>query len=180
MAALSLSLLAHADGGVRIQDIAHVEGVRSNALTGYGIVIGLSGSGDSSKNQVTVQSVANALSHFGVNVGPGDLSARNVAAVMVTATLPAFAEPGQKIDVTVSSLGDARSLSGGTLLLTPLDGPNGKLYALAQGAVSVGGYVVNAFGSRDQRNHPTVGRVPDGATVELAAPLGVVNADGLG
>jgi flagellar P-ring protein precursor FlgI len=178
MAVLSVSLLAHADGGVRIKDIAHVQGVRSNALTGYGIVIGLSGSGDSSKNQVTVQSVANALSHFGVNVGPSDLSARNVAAVMVTATLPAFAEPGQKIDVTVSSLGDARSLSGGTLLLTPLDGPNGKLYALAQGAVSVGGYVVNAFGSRDQRNHPTVGRVPDGATVELAAPLGVVDADG--
>lgn len=175
---LSVGLVARADGGVRLKDIAHVEGVRSNALTGYGIVVGLSGSGDSNKNQLTVQSVANALSHFGVNVSPGELSARNVAAVMVTATLPAFAEPGQKIDVTVSSLGDARSLGGGTLLLTPLKGPNGKLYALAQGAVSVGGYVVDAYGSRDRRNQPTVGRVPDGATVEQAAPLGVVNAGG--
>jgi len=153
--------------GVRLKDIARVEGVRDNALTGYGIVIGLSGSGDSTKNRVTVQSVANALSHFGVNINPDDLSTRNVAAVMVTATLPAFAEPGQKLDVGVSSIGDARSLNGGTLLLTPMDGPDGKLYALAQGAVSVGGYVVDSFGSRDQRNHPTVGRVPNGATVEL-------------
>lgn len=169
---------AHAQS-VRLKDIARIQGVRDNALTGYGIVTGLSGSGDSSKNRLTVQSVANALSHFGINISPDDLSTRNVAAVMVTATLPAFAEPGQKLDVEVSSLGDARSLNGGVLLLTPLDGPDGKLYVLAQGPVSVGGYVVDSFGSRDQRNHPTVGRVPNGATVERKAPLGVV-ANGRG
>lgn len=169
-----IAILANAYAqGVRLKDIARIEGVRDNALTGYGIVIGLSGSGDSTKNRVTVQSVANALSHFGVNISPDDLSTRNVAAVMVTATLPAFAEPGQKLDVEVSSIGDAHSLNGGTLLLTPLDGPDGKLYALAQGAVSVGGYVVDSFGSRDQRNHPTVGRVPNGATVERESALGL-------
>lgn len=164
---------AGAPAQVRLKDIARIEGVSDNALTGYGIVIGLSGSGDSSKNRVTVQSVANALSHYGVNVSPDALSTRNVAAVMVTATLPAFAESGQKLDVEVSSLGDAHSLSGGMLLLTPLQGPDGKLYALAQGPVSVGGYLVRSFDSREQKNHPTVGRVPDGATVERAAPLGL-------
>lgn len=163
--------------GVRLKDIARIEGVRDNALTGYGIVIGLAGSGDSAKNRLTVQSVANALSHFGVNINPDDLSTRNVAAVMVTATLPAFAEPGKKLDVEVSSIGDARSLNGGTLLLTPLDGPDGNLYALAQGAVSVGGYVVDSFGSRDQRNHPTVGRIPNGATVEREPPSGLAGED---
>lgn len=168
--------MAHAQD-VRLKDIARVQGVRDNALTGYGIVIGLSGSGDSAKNRVTLQSVANTLSHFGINISPDDLSTRNVAAAMVTATLPAFAEPGQKLDVEVSSIGDARSLNGGRLLLTPLNGPDGKLYALAQGAVSVGGYVVDSFGSRDQRNHPTAGRVPNGATVELE-PQSVLAGDG--
>lgn len=173
--ALAMCACTHAEDGVRLKDIARIEGVRDNALSGYGIVIGLSGSGDTNKNRLTVQSVANALSHFGINVSPDDLSTRNVAAVMVTATLPAFAESGQKLDVEVSSLGDARSLSGGMLLLTPLNGPDGKLYALAQGAISVGGYTVDSYGSRDQRNHPTVGRVPDGATVERAAALGLGN-----
>jgi flagellar P-ring protein precursor FlgI len=163
-----------ADGNaVRLKEIARVQGVRDNALVGYGLVVGLAGTGDTSKNRLTVQSVANTLSHFGVNIGPDDLNSRNVATVMVTATLPAFAESGQKLDVSVSSLGDARSLSGGVLLLTPLNGPDGKLYALAQGALSVGGYEVRAFGSLDQKNHPTVGRVPDGATVEREAPLGL-------
>jgi len=169
----SFSAAALADGSVRLKEIARVQGVRDNALVGYGLVIGLSGSGDTSKNRLTVQSVANTLSHFGVNVSPDDLNSRNVAAVMVTATLPAFAESGQKLDVSVSSLGDARSLGGGILLLTPLNGPDGKLYALAQGALSVGGYEVHAFGSLDRKNYPTVGRVPDGATVEREAPLGL-------
>lgn len=169
-----LSLAASADNaGVRLKDIARIQGVRDNALSGYGIVIGLSGSGDSAKNRVTVQSVANTLSHYGINVSPNDLSTRNVAAVMVTATLPAFAESGQKLDVEVSSLGDARSLTGGMLLLTPLEGADGKLYALAQGPVSVGGYAVESFGSMAQKNHPTVGRVPNGANVERPAPLGM-------
>jgi len=158
---------------VRLKEIARVQGVRDNALIGYGLVVGLAGTGDSSKNQLTVQSVANTLSHFGVNISPDDLNSRNVATVMVTATLPPFAESGQKLDVSVSSLGDARSLTGGILLLTPLNGPDGKLYALAQGALSVGGYEVRAFGSSEQKNHPTVGRVPDGASVEREAPLGL-------
>jgi flagellar P-ring protein precursor FlgI len=158
---------------VPLKEIARVEGVRDNALTGYGLVVGLAGTGDSGKNRLTVQSVANALSHFGVNVSPEDLNSRNVAAVMVTTTLPAFAESGQKLDVSVSSLGDARSLAGGILLETPLNGPDGKLYALAQGPLSVGGYAVRAFGSSEQRNHPTVGRVPNGALVEREAPVGL-------
>jgi len=165
---------AATDGySVRLKEIARVQGVRDNALIGYGLVVGLAGTGDSSKNQLTVQSVANTLSHFGVNISPDDLNSRNVATVMVTATLPPFAESGQKLDVSVSSLGDARSLTGGILLLTPLNGPDGKLYALAQGALSVGGYEVRAFGSSEQKNHPTVGRVPDGASVEREAPLGL-------
>ena len=167
---------AHADvNSVRLKEIARVQGVRDNALVGYGLVIGLAGTGDTTKNRLTVQSVANTLSHFGVNINPDDLNSRNVAAVMVTTTLPAFAESGQKLDISVSSLGDAHSLSGGILLLTPLNGPDGKLYALAQGALSVGGYEVRAFGSLDQKNHPTVGRVPDGATVEREAPIGLAD-----
>jgi len=162
-----------AGDAVRLKEIARVQGVRDNALAGYGLVIGLAGTGDTSKNRLTVQSVANTLSHFGVNISADDLNSRNVAAVMVTAVLPPFAESGQKLDVSVSSLGDARSLTGGTLLLTPLNGPDGKLYALAQGPLSVGGYEVRAFGSSEQKNHPTVGRVPDGASVERAAPVGL-------
>jgi flagellar P-ring protein precursor FlgI len=165
--------VAQGQTGVRLKEIARIEGVRDNPLTGYGLVIGLAGSGDTSKSRLTIQSVANALSHFGVNISPDDLASRNVAAVMVTATLPAFAESGEKLDVSVSSLGDARSLTGGTLLLAPMNGPDGKLYALAQGPVSVGGYEVKAFGSSEQKNHPTVGRVPGGGSVERAAPLGV-------
>ena len=171
--ALAIPGMTQANASVRLKDIARIQGVRDNALTGYGLVIGLSGSGDSSKNRVTVQSVANTLSHYGINVSADDLSTRNVAAVMVTSTLPPFAESGQKLDVEVSSLGDARSLSGGMLLLTPLEGPDGKLYALAQGPVAVGGYRVESFGSRSEKNQTTVGRVPSGATVEQAAPLGL-------
>jgi flagellar P-ring protein precursor FlgI len=170
--ALACATAASAQG-VRLKEIARVQGVRDNHLTGYGLVVGLAGSGDSSRSRLTIQSVANALSHFGVNISPDDLASKNVAAVMVTATLPAFAESGEKIDVAVSSLGDARSLTGGTLLLAPLDGPDGNLYALAQGPISVGGYEVKAFGSSEQKNHPTVGRIPGGADVERAAPVDI-------
>lgn len=159
--------------GVRLKEIARAEGVQDNALIGYGLVVGLSGSGDTTRNHATLQSVANTLSHFGVNVTTEDLNSRNVAAVMVTSTLPAFAEPGQKLDVSVASVGDARSLSGGTLLLAPLDGPDGQLYALAQGAISTGSYKVQSFGSSEQKNHPTAGNVPEGATVQRSAPLGL-------
>ena len=164
--------------GVRLKEIARAEGVQDNALIGYGLVVGLSGTGDSSRNHATLQTVGNTLSHFGVNVTPEDLNSRNVAAVMVTTTLPAFAEPGQKLDVSVASVGDARSLSGGTLLLAPLDGPDGQVYALAQGAISTGSYKVQAFGNSEQKNHPTAGNVPEGATVQRAAPLGDLGAGG--
>lgn len=158
---------------VRIKEIARIAGVRENPLTGYGLVFGLSGSGDSERNRATLQSVANTLRNFGVNVVEEELSSRNVAAVIVTAKLPAFSEPGQLLDVQVSSSGDARSLNGGTLMLTPLFGPDGRLYAMAQGAISVGGYQFEGLAASVQKNHPTVGRIPSGATVEQGSPLRV-------
>jgi flagellar P-ring protein precursor FlgI len=158
---------------VRIKEIARIAGVRDNALTGYGLVFGLSGSGDSVRNRATVQSVANTLRNFGVNVSEADIASRNVAAVIVTAKLPAFAEPGQSLDVQVASSGDARSLNGGTLMLVPLMGPDGRLYATAQGAISVGGYQFEGITASTQKNHPTVGWIPSGATVEQASPLHV-------
>lgn len=157
----------------RIKDVARIAGVRENPLTGYGLVFGLSGSGDSARNRATVQSIANTLRNFGVNVAEADIAGRNVAAVIVTARLPAFAEPGQTIDVQVSSSGDARSLSGGTLMQTPLLGPDGRLYALAQGALLSGAYQFEGETASVQKNHPTVGRIPAGATVEQASPLRV-------
>jgi flagellar P-ring protein precursor FlgI len=172
-ASLACAPAAASADPVRIEDLARVAGVRENALTGYGLVFGLSGSGDSARNRATLQSVANALSEFGVNVSEADLASRNVAAVIVTAQLPAFAEPGQRVDVQVSSAGDARSLTGGTLMVTPLRGPDGKLYALAQGALSVGGYRFEGLSASLQRNHPTVGWIPSGASVERASPLKV-------
>lgn len=163
---------------VKVKDVARIAGVRENPLTGYGLVFGLSGSGDSPRNRATVQSVANTLRNFGVAVELNDLSSRNVAAVLVTAKLPAFAEPGQPLDVQVSSAGDARSLTGGTLMLAPLSGPDGKVYAIAQGAISVGGYQFEAVTASVQKNHPTVGWIPSGATVERAAPLDVAGQPG--
>jgi flagellar P-ring protein FlgI len=157
----------------RIKEIARVAGVRENPLTGYGLVFGLAGSGDSHRNRATLQSVANALRSFGVNVNELELASRNVAAVIVTAKLPAFSAPGQLLDVQVASAGDARSLTGGTLLVTPLSGPDGRLYALAQGAISVGGYHFEGITASLQKNHPTVGWIPSGATVEQGAPLRV-------
>lgn len=164
-------------GEVRLKEIARVAGVRDNPLTGYGLVFGLAGSGDSARNRATLQSVANTLRTFGVNVTLDDLASRNVAAVIVTAKLPAFAEPGQPLDVLVSSSGDARSLSGGTLMLAPLSGPDGRVYAIAQGAISVGGYKFEALTASVQKNHPTVGVIPSGATVEQA-PAVHVGGDG--
>lgn len=165
--ALLPSIVSAADvPGVRLKELARIEGVRENALVGYGLVVGLSGSGDSQRNRATIQSVVNTLANFGVLVEEDDISSRNVAAVMITATLPAFTEPGDKLDVQASSVGDAKSLAGGTLLLTPLYGPDDKLYALAQGPLATGGYKFDSFDSSVQKNHPTVGIVPDGATVE--------------
>lgn len=154
----------HAD--VRIKELTRIQGVRDYSVIGYGLVVGLAGTGDSDKNRATRQSLVNTLKNFNVNVTDRDLSARNTAAVMITGNLKSFSESGDKFDVEVSSLGDARSLLGGTLLMTPLYGPDEKLYALAQGPISVGGYVFEANANSIQKNHPTVGRIPYGATVE--------------
>lgn len=151
---------------VRVKDIANIEGVRANQLLGYGIIVGLDGSGDSQQTKFTAQSVANMLTNYGINV-PGDkIKIKNAAAVIVTASLPPFARPGAAIDVVVSSLGDARSLQGGTLLQTPLRAANGEVYAVAQGPISVGGFSAGGGGSSVAKNHSTVGRVPGGAIVE--------------
>nr|WP_246048725.1 flagellar basal body P-ring protein FlgI [Arenimonas terrae] len=160
-----------AAGKVRVKEIARIGGVRENPLVGYGLVFGLSGSGDSVRNRATVQSIANALKNFGVNVDGVDVAGRNVAAVIVTGKLPAFAEPGQQIDIQVASSGDARSLNGGTLMLTPMMGPDGNLYATAQGSLSVNGYLFDGVAASVRKNHPTVGRIPSGGTIEQASPM---------
>ncbi|MEO1767578.1 flagellar basal body P-ring protein FlgI [Thiobacter aerophilum] len=161
----------------RIKDLAMVQGVRSNQLIGYGLVVGLDGSGDqTTQTPFTVQSIANMLTQLGVNLPPAaatGLQLKNVAAVMVTASLPPFAKPGQTIDVTVSSLGNAKSLRGGTLLMTPLKGADGQVYAIAQGNVVIAGAGAAAAGSSVTVNHLSAGRIPAGATVErsVASPL---------
>jgi len=152
---------------VRIKDIADIEGVRGNQLTGYGLVVGLDGTGDTQQTLFTVQSVANMLQSFGINI-TGKIKVKNIAAVMITADLPPFARPGTKIDVVVSSLGDARSLQGGTLMQAPLKAANDEVYAVAQGPVSVGGFTAGGGGTTVTKNHTTVGRVPGGAIVEKA------------
>lgn len=162
---------------VRIKDIARLQGVRDNQLVGLGLVVGLAGTGDSASSQANIQMLANMLERFQLSISPNDLRSRNVAAVVVTAELPAFARPGDRIDVTVSSIGDARSLQGGLLLLTPLEAGNGEVYAVAQGAISVGGLNAGSGGSSAQRNHTAVGRIPGGAIVEREGP-GVIIQNG--
>ena len=165
--ATSLGGAAHAE---RIKDLASIQGVRPNQLIGYGLVVGLDGSGDqTTQTPFTVQSLQSMLTQLGITLPQGtSLQLRNVAAVMVTATLPPFAQPGQQVDITVSSLGNARSLRGGTLLMTPLKGADGQIYAVAQGNVLVGGAGAAQGGSKVQINHLSAGRVPSGATVERA------------
>lgn len=157
---------------VRIRDLTRVQGERSNQLVGYGLVVGLDGTGDSAQVAFTNQAVRNLVTRLG---GRADLSAqiktKNAAAVMVTAELPPFVTPGDRLDVVVSSLGDARSLQGGVLLQTPLEGADGRVYAVAQGAISIGGFAAGGAGAQVTRNHPTVGRVPNGALVEASVPM---------
>ena len=155
---------------IRIKEIAAVQGVRSNQLTGYGLVVGLDGTGDQTTQMpYTTQSMANYLQQFGLTLPAGvNPQMKNVAAVLVTAQLPAFAQPGQTIDVTVSSMGNAKSLRGGTLIATPLRGADGEIYALAQGNLLVGGAGASAGGSKVQINHLSAGRIPAGAQVERA------------
>jgi len=160
---------------VRVKDVAQIEGVRDNQLLGYGIVIGLNRTGDRvQQNLYTRQTLQNLLERMGVTTSAATLKPENMATVLVTATLPPFARPGSKIDVTVSSLADARSLQGGTLILSPLKGVDGQIYAMAQGPLSIGGIAAGGRGNSVEINHPTVGRVPNGATVErsIAVELG--------
>ena len=160
---------------VRIKDVATIEGVRDNQLIGYGIVVGLSGTGDSQQTVFPVQTLISTLQRMGVNVpttgSANTLRVQNMAAVFIAATLPPFAEPGTKLYVTASSAGDARSLNGGLLLMTPLYGPDGRIYAQAQGPIVLGGYAAAANGNAKVVNHPTTGRIPGGAMVERGVPL---------
>ena len=163
----------------RLKEIATIQGVRTNQLIGYGLVVGLDGTGDqTTQAPFTVQSLTAMLSQLGVQIPPGVTpQLRNAAAVMLTAQLPAFSQPGQTIDVTVSSMGNAKSLRGGTLLMTPLRGADGQVYGMAQGSVVVGGAGASAGGSKVQINHLSAGRIPAGATVERSVPSGALTSD---
>jgi flagellar P-ring protein precursor FlgI len=157
----------------RVKDIATIEGIRDNQLVGYGIVVGLQGTGDSQQTTFPIQTLASTLLRMGVSVPAGSIRVQNLAAVFVSATLPPFARSGTKLDITVSSAGDARSLEGGLLLMTPLYGADGKIYAQAQGPLVVGGYAVSVNGNIKQMNHPNTARVPFGAIVERPVPLDI-------
>ncbi|MBU0680920.1 MAG: flagellar basal body P-ring protein FlgI [Proteobacteria bacterium] len=160
----------------RLKDLATVKGVRDNQLVGYGLVVGLSGTGDGNKSPFTTQALVNMLENMGVHVNPADLKVKNVAGVLVTATLPPFVKIGQNIDINLSSLGDASSLAGGTLIATPLKALDGKIYAMAQGPVSIGGFELQGGDNRNtQKNHVTVARIPTGATVEKEVPFSLLN-----
>jgi len=169
--------LAHA---VRLKDLASVKGVRNNQLVGYGIVVGLNGTGDGNKAAFTGQELANMLNNLGVKVDPDATKVKNIASVMVTATLPPFFKVGQKIDVTISSVGDATSLQGGTLLVTPLKGLDNNVYAMAQGPISIGGGPdPNARATARQTNHLTVARISNGASVEREVPMSFANKESI-
>jgi flagellar P-ring protein precursor FlgI len=170
------SLLApvHAE---RIKDIASFEGVRDNQLLGYGLIVGLDGTGD--KAQAAVQGIVNMLQRLDITVTPAAISSKNIAAVVITASLPPFAKPGIKLDALVSTIGDAQSIQGGTLLLTPLKGPDGKVYALAQGPVSIGGFAAEGGAASVQKNHPTAGKIPEGVTIEKEPPFSLGNGENI-
>lgn len=169
-AILLLLLPVSALPATRLKDLVSIEGVRDNQLVGYGLVVGLAGTGDKRTTIFTTQSLANTLERMGVAVSPDAIRVSNTAAVMITATLQPFAQPGTKIDATAAAIGDASNLQGGLLLMTSLKGANGQTYAVAQGPVVTGGFVAGRGGASQTVNHPTVGRVPNGATVERAAP----------
>ena len=166
---------------VRIKEVATVQGVRSNQLNGYGLVVGLDGTGDqTTQTPFTTQSLNALLQQMGVTVPAGtSMQLRNVAAVLITASLPPFAQPGQNIDVVVASMGNAKSLRGGTLIATPLRGADGQIYALALGYLVIGGAGASAYGSKVQINHLSAGRIPDGATVERSVPTPLLEGDAL-
>ncbi|CAM3744075.1 flagellar basal body P-ring protein FlgI [Parendozoicomonas haliclonae] len=175
---LLISVSSPTMAAVRLKELGRIEGVRDNVLIGYGLVAGLAGSGDSRRSESTTQSIVNTLRNFNVRVEADEINSRNVAAVVVTAELPPFIQAGDRIAVNLSSLGDARSLLGGTLLMTPLKAANGHTYALAQGAVSVGGFQYEAYGNRVQKNHPTVARIPNGAIIEQEVSTSFLTPEG--
>src|SRR5215831_963230 len=170
IAAAAALALGEAQGRfARVKDVATIEGIRDNQLVGYGLVVGLHGTGDSSQTVFPAQTLISALERMGVTVpqtgsnSASNMQVKNMAAVFVVATLPPFSRPGYRVDITASSAGDARSLEGGVLLMTPLYGPDGQIYAQAQGALVLGGYLSTAAGNVRQLNHPTTGRIPGGA-----------------
>ena len=168
--ALMAQVCAADTANARLKELVSLEGVRDNQLIGYGIVVGLKGTGDRQQTLFTAQSLTNMLQQMGVTVNPTVILVKNTAAVMVTATLPAFAQSGMKIDVTVGAMGDAASLQGGLLLMTSLRGIDGQVYSVAQGPVVTGGFIVGGAGTTQTVNHPTVGRIPNGAMVERPSP----------
>ena len=183
VALAALALISAMAGGesraqlARIKDVASIEGIRDNQLVGYGLVVGLRGTGDSSQTVFPAQTLISALERMGITVpttganSASNMQVKNMAAVFVVATLPPFSRPGYKVDITASSAGDARSLEGGILLMTPLYGPDGQIYAQAQGARVLGGYLASGGGNSKQVNHPTTARIPGGALVERPVPF---------
>lgn len=165
-----LFMLPVSSHATRIKDIAAFDGVRDNQLVGYGLVVGLNGSGDSDQTKFPVQSLVNLLERMGVTINRSDVKVKNVAAVMVTAILPPFAKQGTKLDVLVSSLGDAKTIAGGTLIMTPLKGADNQVYAVAQGSILTNSFAFGGQGASASKNHPTAGRVPEGALVERELP----------
>jgi flagellar P-ring protein FlgI len=161
---------AEAAASTRLKELASLEGVRDNQLLGYGVVVGLNGTGDKRQTVFSAQALTNVLNRMGVSVNPAAIQIRNVAAVMVTASLPPFAQPGTKIDITAAAIGDATNLQGGLLVMTPLKGADGQVYAVAQGPIVTGGFVAGRGGNTQTVNHPTVGRLPQGAIVERSPP----------
>src|SRR5579863_2272040 len=161
----------------RVKDVATIEGIRDNQLVGYGLVVGLHGTGDSAQTVFPAQTLISALERMGITVpqtgsnSASNMQVKNMAAVFVVATLPPFSRPGYRVDITVSSAGDARSLEGGILLMTPLYGPDGQIYAQAQGPLVLGGYMASGGGNSRQMNHPTTGSIPGGALVERTVPF---------
>jgi flagellar P-ring protein precursor FlgI len=164
------ALAAAPERGVRLKDLVTIEGVRSNQLVGYGLVVGLNGTGDRQQTRFSAQSLTNLLQRMGISVDPNLITVKNTAAVMVTATLPAYAQPGSSIDVNVGAIGDASNLQGGLLVLTTLRGVNGEVFATAQGPVVTAGFLSGRAGNSQTVNHPTAGRIPNGAAVERLAP----------
>jgi len=173
-----LSCAAMAGDGVRLKDLGRLDGWRENHLVGFGVVTGLAGTGDSARSKATRQSLANLMSNFDIAIASDQINSRNVAIVSLTASLPPVTRQGDRVDIAVTSLGDARSLAGGSLILSPLKGPDGRVYALAQGPVSIGGYRYDQNGNVVQKNHPTVGTIPGGAQIEAEIKATPIRSDG--